>query len=276
MKVETGELSPGVLRIRVDHPAKKNALSAEILAGLADALDRAATDPAVRVVVLTATGDVFCAGGDTNRMGEGRPSPWEKRDYLAGGVGRLARRFAALDKPLIAALNGPAVGAGVDLALWCDFRIAHPSAYLRPGFVDLGLTPGFGGAWLLTHLVGASRALDILLTGEKVSAQQALALGLFRAVTDTVADDTAAFAGLLAAKPAPAVRATKRLVQRASAMDVMDSLDLAWASFGLLQETPEHLAASRALRERRAGRDGRADNAARDRRGEHADGEERS
>ncbi|WP_203701974.1 enoyl-CoA hydratase/isomerase family protein [Asanoa iriomotensis] len=240
--------------IRIDHPAKKNALSAEILAGLADALETAATDPAVRVVVLTAVGDVFCAGGDTNRMGEDRPGPWEKRDYLAGGVGRLARRFAALDKPVIAALNGPAVGAGVDLALWCDFRIAHPSAYLRLGFVDLGLTPGFGGAWLLTHLLGPSLALEILLTGEKVTAQRAADLGLFRTVTPAFDDEAAAFAALLAGKSSPAVRATKRLVQRAYAMDVMDSLDLAWASFGLLQETPEHLAATQALRARRKGR----------------------
>jgi enoyl-CoA hydratase/carnithine racemase len=248
VNVETTDLSPGVRRIRIAHPAKRNALSAEILAGLADALESAATDPAVRVVVLTAVGDVFCAGGDTNRMGAARPSPWEKRDYLASGVGRLARRFAALDKPVVAALNGPAVGAGVDLALWCDFRIAHPSAYLRLGFVDLGLTPGFGGAWLLTHLLGPSRALEILLTGEKVDAERARDLGLFRAVTTALDDDAAAFAALLASKPSPAVRATKRLVQRAYAMDVMDSLDLAWASFGLLQETPEHIAATAALR----------------------------
>lgn len=238
----------GVLRVTIDNPAKKNALTAEVLAGVADALDRAATDPEVRVVVLTSTGDVFCAGGDTARMGDGRPGPWEKRDYLAGGVGRLARMFAALDKPVVAAVNGPAVGAGVDLLLWCDLRLAHPSAYLRLGFVDLGLTPGFGGAWLLTHLVGQTRALEMLLLGEKVGAEAARDMGLFREVTQEL--DTAAMdlANRLAAKPSPAVRATKRLVQRALQMDVMDSLDLAWASFGLLQETPEHIEAARRRR----------------------------
>ena len=254
MTVDSSLISPGVLRIRIDSPAKRNALSAEVLAGLADALDRSADDDAVRVVVLTAAGDIFCAGGDTNRMGAQRPGPWQKRDYLAAGVGRLARRFAALDKPVIAALNGPAIGAGVDLALWCDFRMAHPSAYLRLGFVDLGLTPGFGGAWLLAHLLGPSQALEILLTGEKVSAERARVIGLFRSVSDRLDDDVLEFASLLAAKPSPAVRATKRLVQRASSMDVMDSLDLAWASFGLLQETPEHIEAVRALRERRENR----------------------
>ena len=256
MTVQTGELAPGVLRIRIDNEAKRNALSAEVLAALADALDRAATDDAVRVVVLTAAGRFFCAGGDTGRMGDGRPSPMAKRDYLAGGVGRLARRFAALEKPVIAAVNGPAIGAGVDLALWCDFRMAHPSAHLRLGFVDLGLTPGFGSAWLLTHLVGPSRALEILLTGEPLTAEAAQALGLFRAVTENLDDDVATFARLLASKPGPAVRITKRLVQRAHAMDVMDSLDLAWSSFGLLQETPEHIAAVQAMRARRKGDQG--------------------
>jgi enoyl-CoA hydratase/carnithine racemase len=244
-------LDGGVLTVVIDEPAKRNALTAEVLADLAGVLDRAATDPDVRVVVLTAAGEVFCSGGDTGRMGDGRPGPWDKRDYLAGGVGRLARRFAALDKPVIAAVNGPAVGAGVDLALWCDFRMAHPRAYLRAGFVDLGLTPGFGGAWLLTHLVGPARALEILLTGDKVSAEQARDLGLLRSVTADLDTEVAAFAARLAAKPSPAVRATKRLVQRAASTDVMDSLDLAWASYGLLQETPEHVAAVRARRERK-------------------------
>lgn len=251
MTVETEVTSPGVLRVRIDNPAMRNALSAEVLADLADALDLAASDDAVRVVVLTAGGEFFCAGGDTGRMGDDRPSPFTKRDYLAGGVGRLARRFAALDKPVVAALNGPAIGAGVDLALWCDVRFAHPRAYLRPGFVDLGLTPGFGGAWLLTHLVGPSQALEILLTGAKVGAEEARELGLVRTVSDAYDEAANAFADLLAAKPSPAVRVTKRLVQRAYAMDVMDSLDLAWASFGLLQETPEHADAVRALRERK-------------------------
>jgi enoyl-CoA hydratase/carnithine racemase len=241
----------GVLRVTIDNPAKKNTLTAEVLAALADSLDRAATDPAVRVIVLGATGDVFCAGGDTSRMGDGRPGPWDKREYLAGGVGRLARLFASLDKPVIAAVNGPAVGAGVDLLLWCDFRFAHPSAYLRLGFVDLGLTPGFGGAWLLTHLVGPTRAMELLLIGEKVGAEKARELGLFREVTESFDEAAIELAKLLAAKPSPAVRTTKRLVQRAFQLDVLDSLDLAWASFGLLQETPEHIEAVRRQRERR-------------------------
>ncbi|ASW55603.1 enoyl-CoA hydratase/isomerase family protein [Plantactinospora sp. KBS50] len=258
MTVESAETAPGVWRIRIANEAKRNALSAEVLADLATELEHAASTDSIKVVVLTAVGDFFCAGGDTARMGDQRPSPLAKRDYLAGGVGRLARRFAELDKPVIAGLNGPAIGAGVDLALWCDFRFAVPGAYLRLGFVDLGLTPGFGSAWLLTHLVGASRALEILLLGEKVPAGTARELGIYRSVTDTLDADVAAFAERLAAKPAPAVRVTKRLVQRAHQMDVMDSLEAAWSSFGLLQETPEHSEAVRALRARRPRKGDRA------------------
>lgn len=244
----------GVLWLTIDNPERKNALTAEVLAALAETVERAATDDTVKVLVVTATGTIFCAGGDTNRMGDQRPSPWQKKDYLAGGVGRLARAFATLDKPVVAAINGPAIGAGVDLALWCDFRLAHPDAYLRLGFVDLGLTPGFGGAWLLTHLVGQTKALEILLLGEPVTATEAQELGLVRTVTTDLAAEAERLAERLAAKPGPAVRVTKRLVQRAFSVDVFDSLDLAWASFGLLQETPEHTEAVRAMNAAREAR----------------------
>jgi enoyl-CoA hydratase/carnithine racemase len=257
MVVVESEPAEGVLQLTIDLPDKANALSAEVLAALAGSLDRLATDDDVRVGILTGAGRVFCSGGDTGRMGDQRPGPWDKRSYLAGGVGELARRFLRNDKPIIAAVNGPAVGAGMDLALWCDFRMAARSAYFLPGFVDLGTTPGFGSAWHLTHLVGRSRALELLLTGARIPAEEALAMGLLRAVAATpesLLADAVAFAGELATKPAPAVRFTKRLVQRAEAMDVLDSLELAWSGFAILQETPEHAEAVRRQRERRAAR----------------------
>lgn len=245
------DVTGGVLRLTIDEPAKRNALSVETMAALAAGLERVAGDDEVRVGVLTGAGDYFCAGGDTSRMGQQRPAPWQRRDYLDGGVGRLARLFVHLDKPVIAAVNGPAIGAGMDLALWCDFRFAGPGSYLRAGFVDLGLAPGFGSAWQLTRLLGRSHALDILLTGRRVTAEQALALGIYRSVTDQPDQPAAELAAELAGKPAPAVRATKRLVQRAMTTDVLDNLELAWCQFGLLQETPEHTDAVRALREGR-------------------------
>lgn len=251
MTVHQDLTAPGVLRLTIDDPATRNALSAESMAALAAGLERLAGDEEVRVGVLTGTGDYFCAGGDTRRMGQQRPGPWQRRDYLDGGVGRLARLLVHLDKPLLAIVNGPAIGAGMDLALWCDFRFAAPGSYLRAGFVDLGLAPGFGSAWQLTRLLGRTRALDILLTGRRVPAEQALALGIYQSVTEHPEQPAAELAGQLAGKPAPAVRATKRLVQRAMATDVLDHLELAWCQFGLLQETPEHTAAIKALWERR-------------------------
>jgi enoyl-CoA hydratase/carnithine racemase len=253
--VREHDIDAGVLGITIDNPGKRNALSAEVLTELARCLDRVANDSTVRVAVLTGAGDVFCAGGDTARMGSDRPGPWEKREYLDWGVGRLARLFLRLDKPVIAAVNGAAIGAGMDLALWCDFRMAARAAYLLPGFIDLGLPPGFGGAWHLPHLVGPARAMEILLTGSRIVADEALALGLVRTVADTREEldaQVAEFAALLADKPSPAVRVTKRLVRRALATDALDHLEMAWASFGVLQETPEHVEAIRRLRERRS------------------------
>lgn len=251
MTVHQSIAAPGVLRLTIDEPAKRNALSVSTMAALATGLERLATDDQVRVGVLSATGDYFCAGGDTSRMGAQRPGPWQRRDLLDGGVGRLARQFLQLDRPVIAAVTGPAIGAGMDLALWCDFRFAAPGAYLRAGFVDLGLAPGFGSAWHLTRLLGPSRALEILLTGRPVSAEQALALGVYRSVTDQPEAAAVELATELAGKPVPAVRATKRLVQQALTSGVREHLELAWCQFGLLQETPEHTAAVQAWRERR-------------------------
>jgi enoyl-CoA hydratase/carnithine racemase len=254
MTVREDVPAEGVLRITLDEPATKNALSPDVMNLLDRSLERLAADPEARVGVLTGAGDVFCSGGDTRRMGAARPTPWEKRTYLEAGIGRLARSFLRLDKPIIALVNGPAVGAGMDLALWCDFRWGSPEAYFLPGFVDLGVTPGFGGAVHLTRLLGHSGALDILLTGRRIAATEAAELGLLRCVEPTrqaLMDEGLRFASELAAKSSPAVRATKRLIQRESFAGVLEHLDLAWSSFALLQETPEHEQAVARLRHRR-------------------------
>jgi enoyl-CoA hydratase/carnithine racemase len=241
----------GVLRITLDEPVTRNALSPEVMRLLERSLERLATDPDMHVGVLTGAGEVFCSGGDTRRMGVSRPSPWDKRTYLEAGIGGLARSFLRLDKPIIGLINGPAVGAGMDLALWCDFRLACPEAYLVAGFVDLGVTPGFGGALHLTRLLGHSGALDVLLTGRRIGAVEAAGLGLLRGVEPhraALVAEGLRFASELAAKSSPAVRATKRLVQRESFAGLMEHLDLAWSSFALLQETPEHSQAVDRLR----------------------------
>lgn len=185
-------------------------------------------------------------------MGAARLNPVERKAYLERGVGRLADVMFNCDKLLIAALNGPAIGAGMDLALWCDFRFAVSSAYLRSGYIDLALPPGFGAAWLLRQLVGPTRTLDILLSGRKVSAAEALSLGLFEAVLDGPEEMMAAVlerAAVVAAKSEAAVRLTKRLVRQARYLHPADILDLASSHLGVLQESPDHAARVRALKE---------------------------
>jgi enoyl-CoA hydratase/carnithine racemase len=257
LTVAIDEPAPGVRRLRIDDAEHRNALSPDVMDDLYADLESAADDPAVRVVLLAGTGDVFCAGGDTRRMGAARPGPLEKKDYLEHGVGRLARLLFTYDKPVIAAVNGPAVGAGMDLALWCDFRVGVATSYLRGGYIDLALPPGFGAAWLLRQLVGPAHALDILLTGRKVDAAEALALGLYTEVVadqDALAARSLARAVALAAKPPAALRLTKRLVRQARDMHPFDSLDLASSHFGVLQESDEHAEAVRAMQERAAAR----------------------
>jgi enoyl-CoA hydratase/carnithine racemase len=252
MTVKVSSPAVGIAVLTIDELATRNALSDSVLTALRRELLACAEAPEVRVVVITGTGRAFSAGGDTRRMGVARLTPPERKEYLERGVGRLADVLFNYDKPLIAALNGAAVGAGMDLALWCDFRFAVTSAYLRSGYIDLALPPGFGAAWLLRQLVGPTRTLDILLTGRKVGAAEAQALGLFEAVLDGPEEMMTAVlerAAVLTSKSEAAVRLTKRLVRQARYLHPGDSMDLASSHFGVLQESPDHVAAVRALQE---------------------------
>lgn len=243
----------GILTLTIDVPEKRNALTADVLRHLRECLIEFQYDDALGVAVLTGSGKVFCSGGDTRRMGEGRSSPLERRLYLERGVQRLSRAFQEVDKPLVAAINGPAVGAGMDLALACDLRIASSAAYFKAGYSDVGVVPGFGAAWHLPRLVGESRALEILWSGRKVTALEALDLGLLLEIVppEALAARANEMAESLAGRPLQAVRMTKRLVRQAGGGDLNVSLDMAASHFAVLQETDDHVEGIRALKESR-------------------------
>ncbi len=202
-----------VATIALARPEKLNALTGAMHAELRAALDRSEADDDVRVVVLTGEGRAFSSGQD---LPEELPRDGNGQVDLGGPLARdynpLVRRLMHYPKVTVAALNGPAVGASLNIALACDIVVAARSAYLQEAFAMIGLIPDAGGTWLLPRLVGPKRALALMLTADRIAADEAERLGLVYKVFDDVsfAEDTAAFAARLAEGPALAYRLTKR------------------------------------------------------------------
>ena len=199
-----------VMTITLNRPEALNALTPPMYGELAAALMQAAS-PEVRAVLVTGAGRGFCAGQDLNDGASDDPS--SDLRFVDGTV----RALRALQKPVIAAVNGAAAGGGLAYALACDIRIASSSAKFAPAFVDLGLVPDLGCSWLLTQILGAERAFEWLLSGRKLSSSEALALGLVHEIVEPAGLIAHAMsrAHALAAKPTLAIGLTKRLLQGA-------------------------------------------------------------
>jgi len=215
-------------------------------------------DRSVRAAILTGAGRAFSSGGDLRAMaaeGDARArKPVETPAYYKHGIQRIPLAFEKLDVPIIAAVNGPAVGAGLDLACMCDIRVAGESARFAESFVKVGLIAGDGGAWLLPRAVGFSKACEMAFTGDTIDAAEALACGL---VSSVVPDGEllATARGLavrIAANPPHAVRMTKRLLLdgRYTRMDTL--LEMAAAMQALVHATADHREATSAFLEKRA------------------------
>src|SRR5208283_400566 len=138
-----------------------------------ESLERARVDDSVRVVLLTGNGDTFCSGGDIRDMAEGKLRSWDMKRFLWEGVHRIVLAMEDLDKPVIAAVNGAAMGAGLDMALMCDMRLASDRARLGESYILMGLVPGDGGAFFLPRLVGVAKAMELLLTADVLQAEEA-------------------------------------------------------------------------------------------------------
>jgi 2-(1,2-epoxy-1,2-dihydrophenyl)acetyl-CoA isomerase len=211
-EVETSR-DRAVLTITLNRPDVLNALNAAMHAGLAAALKEARGDD-VRAVVLTGAGRGFCVGQD---LTEFREASGDIKERLESTYHPNIRAIRALDKPVIAAINGAAAGAGLSFACACDIRIAADSATFIPAFINIGLIPDSGGTYFVTRLLGPTRAFEWLVTGRKLTAAEAQAWGLVSEVIE--ADDLAAraaeLAAELAASPTRAIGMTKRLVDHA-------------------------------------------------------------
>jgi enoyl-CoA hydratase/carnithine racemase len=251
--VFTAETAGGVRILRINRPERLGAFNWEMIDEWAGALVAAQEDPDVRAVVLTGTGRGFCAGVDLDEFMSAGTAPIDRKRVLTDRVHKVARAVDDLDKPLICGVNGLAVGAGMDMALMCDIRLAAQSATFCEGYINIGLVPGDGGSYLLPRIVGTARALELLWTGQTVSAQDALAMGIVSHVypDDEVLDRSLALAGLIAGKSPIAVRMIKRSVYQSLRLDLRTSLDLISSHMAIVQSTLDQAEAMQAFRERR-------------------------
>ncbi len=247
------EVRGQVAVITLNRPRAKNAFSPEMITLWKDFLEKARDDRNVRVIIVTGKGETFCSGGDIRDMAEGKLKSWDMKRFLWDGVHRIALTLEDLDKPVIAAINGAAMGAGLDMALMCDFRVSSDRARLAESYINLGLIPGDGGAWFLPRLVGTSKALELLLTGDVLTAEEARDLGIVNRVAphDKLMEETLRFAEVMAAKPPLAVRMMKRAVYQAQTSTLRAHLDYISSQLSLLSETEDHQEAARAFLEKR-------------------------
>ena len=247
------EANNNIATITLNRPEAKNAFSPEMITLWREYLQKAKDDDGISVIVVTGKGDTFCSGGDIKDMAEGRLKSWDMKRFLWDGVHRIVLTLEDLDKPVIAAINGAAMGAGMDMAIMCDLRICSDRAKLAESYIMMGLVPGDGGAYFLPRLVGPSKALELLLTGDVLSADAALSLGIVNRVVphDRLMEETLKLAEKIAAKPPLAVRMMKRAVYQGQTSTLRSHLDYISSQLSLLSETEDHVEAARSFLEKR-------------------------
>jgi len=226
MFIET-TMRDAVATITLNRPEKLNAFTGTMREDLLEALRGCERDESVRVVILTGAGRAFCAGGDVEYMAGLQKSNDVTAFRSLLDAGRdVILQIAAMPKPVIAAVNGVAAGAGCNLALACDYRIASETAKLSESFVKIGLHPDWGGTWLLPRLVGRSRAAEILMTGRMVDAAEAVAIGMIDRVAMDLTAETGRLAATLAAAPPVAIAGIKRALGVSDRNDLRAQIEL--------------------------------------------------
>lgn len=247
-----------VVTLTMNRPDERNALSYdEVFESFVTAADRIQNDLTVRCVILTGAGSAFSAGGNVKQMrdkgGIFGGSPIKTRESYRRGIQKIPLAIYDLEVPVIAAVNGPAVGAGCDLACMCDIRIAGRRAFFAESFVQLGIIPGDGGAFLLPRAVGLSRAAEMAFTGDRVDAETAAEWGLVSQVVDDdqLMDAANALAARIAKNPPEALRMAKRLLREGQKTDLKGVLELSAAFQALAHNTSDHMEAIDAFFEKR-------------------------
>lgn len=254
------ERDGGIVVATMNQPETRNALTGntaieEIVQLCADIRH----DAGVKVLILTAAGPIFSSGGnvkDMRRFFDDALTPERICEEYRQGIQRIPLALHGLDVPVICAVNGPAIGAGLDIACMCDIRIAADTATFAESFVRVGIVPGDGGAWLLPRAVGMAKASEMAYTGEAISAQDALACGLVSRVVPAAELLPAArmLAAKIAANPGGVMRMTKRLLREGQQSSLASLLELSASYQALAHKTAEHREAVTAFIEKRAPR----------------------
>ena len=247
----------GVAILTLNRPEARNALSTELSPALRRMIGQLGADSAVRALLITGAGTAFCAGGDVKNMGDRRAPTDQTLDerfrVMQERHQGICGALYALRKPTIAALPGPAAGAGLALALACDNRIAAASAFVSTGYTRVGLSGDYGIAWLMTHAVGPSRARELMLTNERIAAPRAAELGLIhRVVADADLQQAAlALARSLAEGPSVALGYIKDNLDEAPDISYTSAIDREAERMQKTQGTEDHKEAVRAFVEKR-------------------------
>ena len=265
-KIETGtdelllKVDERVATITLNRPNKKNALSDKLTPALRQALLELDSRSDVGCIVITGSGDAFCAGGDIGGMGNAKsdpdaavPSPQSRVRELVHKQETLTLRLADHSKPTIAALPGVAAGAGLSIALACDLRIAAESAFITTAFRNIGFSGDYGGSWLLTQLIGPARTKDLYYTARRVHAEEALQLGIFNRVVadEALATVTQELAQHIASGPPIALGYMKENINRAVTADLRNCLAMEADRLIRCAATQDHKEAVQAFLEKR-------------------------
>tara|TARA_Y100001970_G_scaffold294373_1_gene452136 strand:- start:38035 stop:38826 length:792 start_codon:yes stop_codon:yes gene_type:complete len=245
----------GIALITLNRPDKLNAFHLNMIDNWIESFKKCVVDDSIKVIVITGRGKAFCAGGDIKELMGARSDlgPEARREELTQHVHKLVQSFLSTDKPIISAINGVATGAGLDLALYSDLRFAAESAKFAETYVNVGLIPGAGGAWMLPRIVGRSKALELFWTARFFDANEAKEL---RVINDIFSDEallskTMKIAQDLTEKPQSSIRAIKRAIIYGEQSDLPTALDHIASTYGVIASGSDHLEAINAFIEKR-------------------------
>ena len=250
------EMKDGIATLTLNRPERLNALGDTLRDDLLDAITRSSVDPDVRVMIVTGAGKGFCAGGDVKAMSEAKEGRRERPllEKIAPSRDRTLLAMRDAPQPIIAAVNGAAAGAGMNLALGCDLRIASTAAKFAQAFVRRGLHPDWGGTYFLPRVVGMAKACELIFTGDLIDADEALRLGLVSQVVAPEALMSTAYdlARKIAAGPPLAIRLAKRALYRNADADLRSALEFETFAQNVCFETEDAREGIRAFVEKRS------------------------